>query len=344
MITLKLFKKWAKKIKSHVRNVYQTLRKPKLTFVLSGSKNYVKVQSQINSLIQKHMRSLSYFETNRDRVDDEMSLKFGLFISYKHDILMSHGVADKNYLFKKDEQGNLLINSCKHVLVPGPWLKRRLLNNRKITLNEKQIHCVGWPRLDALLELQAQFSERKISKLKHQGRPRVLWAPTHDFKKRGEENISTSSYPALGEHKEYFLEKFDLDFSPHPRNRDEKQPTAEKLVLSDIVISDFGTMLYEAWALGKPVIFPTWLIGDRIQTYLKGSAEAHIYRNRIGLHAESPEDVVKFVAESDFRIGDDVKEFMKDYLPAKYRFNSGYLVAKTLLKCSYPKSWRVLLK
>jgi hypothetical protein len=58
------------------------------------------------------------------------------------------------------------------------------------------------------------------------------------------------------------------------------------------VISDFGTMVYEAWALGKPVIFPRWAMD--VETLINRnplSAESYIYRNRIGLHPESLEEL-----------------------------------------------------
>jgi len=36
-------------------------------------------------------------------------------------------------------------------------------------------------------------------------------------------------------------------------------PTMQPLVDADVVIADAGSTIYEAWALGKPVIFPDWL-------------------------------------------------------------------------------------
>jgi hypothetical protein len=51
-------------------------------------------------------------------------------------------------------------------------------------------------------------------------------------------------------------------------------------------------MVYEAWALGKPVIFPRWAIDvETLITRNPLSAESYIYRNRIGLHPESFEEM-----------------------------------------------------
>ena len=58
-----------------------------------------------------------------------------------------------------------------------------------------------------------------------------------------------------------FEEHFDFEVSLHPRNRKDKRPTTYGILDCDYVISDFGTMVYEAWALGKPVIFPA--LADR---------------------------------------------------------------------------------
>jgi hypothetical protein len=57
-------------------------------------------------------------------------------------------------------------------------------------------------------------------------------------------------------------------------------------------------MVYEAWALGKPVIFPRWCIDvDTILTRNPRSAEAYIYRNRIGLHADSMEEMQRMLTD-----------------------------------------------
>lgn len=83
--------------------------------------------------------------------------------------------------------------------------------------------------------------------------------------------------------------------SLHPRNRDTKTPTLDKLVGSDVIISDFGTMVFEAWELEKPVIFPRWCIDvEALVSRNPLSAEAHIYPNKIGLHPEMQMNCCKF--------------------------------------------------
>jgi CDP-glycerol glycerophosphotransferase len=106
----------------------------------------------------------------------------------------------------------------------------------------------------------------------------------------------------------------------HPRNRTDKVPTTQKLIEADYVVSDFGTLVYEAWALGKPVIFPRWILGDRVQQYLPGSAEGYIFEHRIGYHPDSFDEMMDILA-GDPVITEDVDQFMESYL-VNYRGGS----------------------
>jgi len=280
------------------------------------------VQQQILGTIQKHLDEDEYSVSEAAIVPG--ALNFSLFIRSGADVVMSHGVADKNYLYTRTSNGERIVNSLKHVFVPGNWLRNRLLSSKSVKIGADQVHVVGWPRLDALLEMQAaRPPERGDGPLK------VLWAPTHDFARRGADEISTSSYPALLKHVPKLEKEFALSTSLHPRNRDNKRPTAELLIEADVVISDFGTLVYEAWLLGKPVIFPHWLIGAPICEYLPRSAEAKIFRERIGLHADSFKELVAML-RSGPTIGEDVKAFLADYVDPTARGVAGRRVAELL--------------
>src|SRR5690554_3595237 len=109
------------------------------------------------------------------------------------DVLMSHGLADENYLLMIGTDGRRLINSYEHVFVAGQWFKDRLLLTRwhptlkrRVRLSRSQIHLVGWPRLDPLLQGQPECRAG--------GPIRVLWAPSHNF------SNDFSSYPAFEEY------------------------------------------------------------------------------------------------------------------------------------------------
>ena len=290
----------------------------------------MEVTSQINGLVADCLPSGSTVSGRVGKfLPSFFRLDFGLFIRDNNMVLMSHGVADKNYLFQRDADGVPYVNALEHLFVPGPWLRNRLLAMPEITLRPDQISVVGWPRLDLLLKLLANGAGASVPR-KKEG-PLVLWAPSHDFRKRGPEQTSSSSYPVFERDFQELSLIYDSVASLHPRNRTDKNPTSHVLIAADVVISDFGTMVYEAWALGKPVIFPSWLIGDHVRTYLPGSAEAHIFENKIGYHAESPEHLREILA-SEPVVTADVREFMDQYLPPALSGKSAETVAGILLR------------
>jgi hypothetical protein len=296
----------------------------RINIVHTASKNYAGVQQQLLGAITRHLEPEEFSTTVGQRAPD--CLNFSLFIKLPADVVMSHGLADKNYFLRKDENGERISNRLAHLLVPGEWLKRRLLRRDDLQVGADRIHVVGWPRLDILL--QTQHDMPVVPRLPD-ARPKVLWAPTHDYARRGEDRASNSSYPELLEFVPMFEKHFDFAMSLHPRNRTNKQPTHHSLLDCDYVISDFGTIVYEAWALGKPVIFPHWLIGERIKTHLGKSADAHIFHERLGLHADNPQQMVDFVMDG---AGIDARTaaFMDDWLSPDYAGRSGARVAELL--------------
>lgn len=302
----------------------------RINLVHTKSKNYAGVQQQILGAITRHLAPEEFTTTVGKRAPG--SLNFSLFILQPSDVVMSHGLADKNYFLRKDADGAHISNRLAHLFVPGEWLKRRLLDAKTLEVGAERIHVVGWPRLDVLLATQ---QEMPMVPRTPGERPKVLWAPTHDYARRGHDKGSMSSFPGLLEFVPMFEEHFDFAVSLHPRNRRDKQPTRYDLLDCDYVISDFGTIVYEAWALGKPVIFPHWLIGDRIKRHLAGSAEAFIFHERLGLHADNPQQMIDFVmggAGLDARTAD----FLDDCLAPAYAGRSGGRVAGLLQALSTP--------
>jgi hypothetical protein len=290
-------------------------------FVLNPADAYLGVQTQLLDLIDAHLS-----DPKPERGDyQEGALNFCLFIRSQADVVMSHGVADKSYFWTSDGQGKKFVNSRSHVLVPGEWLKRRLLASNPIRLTSDQIHVVGWPRLDELIGQVPGPSGRRLGSPK----PRILWAPTHNKRRRGETGRSTSSFPEFENYLRTLSRFAWVDVSVHPRNRTDRTPTGASMPRSDIVVADFGTTVYEAWALGKPVIFPRWLLADRIAEYIPGSAEAHIFRERIGYHADSFDEMIDIIRGGPV-ITPDVTSFMADYLAPQYFGCSSARVAEVL--------------
>lgn len=291
-----------------------------INHVIDPSKNYAGVQECLLGAICRHLPPNSFTTTMGTYRSG--ALNFSLFVRQPADFVMSHGVADKNYFTDvRDAEGRLYANRLRGLFVPGAWMKRKLLAHPELNFRPDQIHTVGWPRLDILREAPHRAPGGS--------RPRILWAPTHDYAKRGEEKLSTSTFPAFATHLPELTKFFDVSVSVHPRNRPSKKPTLQSLIDADWVVSDFGTMVYEAWALGKPVIFPRWILGDRIQRYLPGSAEAHIFEQRIGYHPESIEELIDIVAREPV-ISPDVHAFMNDYVENYASGSSGARVAALL--------------
>jgi hypothetical protein len=292
-----------------------------MNYALDRSESYQGVQKQLLDLVDAHLPDPR--PTRGDTVAG--ALNFSLFIRTPAEVLMSHGVADKNYLWSSDGQGKRLVNQRQHVLVPGEWLKRRLLESPAVKLRPDQIHVVGWPRLDVLVD-EVQAPSRRLF---GEPKPRVLWAPTHNKRKRGETGRSTSSFPDFENYLRTLSRFAWVDVSVHPRNRSDHTPTGASMPRADVVVADFGTTVYEAWALGKPVIFPRWLLADRIAEFMPNSAESHIFSARIGYHPESFDEMVDIIRSGPV-ITPDVREFLDDYLEPAYLGRSSARVAELL--------------
>ena len=95
------------------------------------------------------------------------------------------------------------------------------------------------------------------------------------------------------------------------------------------MVADFGTTVYEAWALGKPVIFPPGWSADRIAEHMPGSAESLIFEQRIGYHPDSFDEMIDMVRARPV-ITPDVSAFMDDYPRAQYFGRSSARVAQVL--------------
>lgn len=308
-----------------------------INFVYHSSPNYLEVQRQIFGLITEQLGDHPTSTTMEERRSD--AINFGIFIRKGRgkdarpmplDVLMSHGLADKGYLLAPSRDGSgLLVNAYEHILVPGAWFRNRLIRRKlhpfakkRVRVKRGNIHAVGWPRLDPLLALNSQQEPTASRKL------RLLWAPSHNVSTREQ---SFSSYPAFEPYLDALADRFDVRVSLHPRNRTDKSPTAGDLPWADVVISDFGTMLYEAFALDKCVIMPTWLLPDSISQDRRHrrTAEGHIYRHRLGNHAESFEHLVE-LATSNQAPQSDIRTFMASVLDADYRGRSAARVADLL--------------
>jgi hypothetical protein len=199
-----------------------------------------------------------------------------------------------------------------YVGVPGQ-LWHYKMNNEGVPISK--IITIGYAKLDPIFQ--------GLIKENPGPRKRVLWAPTH--------SNSPSSYPGFFKYLDNFPAELEVVYSPHPYNKSNQMPTLQELTDADVVISDSGSLVYEAWALGKPVVFPDWLVKDEVFRRYPYSFEEKIYKEKIGLHADNFEDLLKLIYEA-FNKGIDprTKEFIDGIFSPELRGKSGETTAKKL--------------
>lgn len=289
----------------------------KVNFVRSRSKNYVGVQDQLIGLITPYLDAGQWSETFGKKKPGAINLTF--FNKQPGDILMSHGVADKNYFFRQRKDGRYFLNGFTHGFVPGNWLRNRIIKHPDIEMPEENIHIVGWPRLDMLREMA--LKKGPSDKL------RILWAPTHDQKNTNTRTVS--SYPMFERYLPELEKHFHVEVSLHPRNRADKTPTAEKMAQCDVVISDFGTTVYEAVALGLPVIFPDWLVRDGVIAEYGDASPGQLFLRGVGLHPNSFDELMDMLLAGP-QLDQFTQSYVADIIEPSTFGHSGKLVAEKL--------------
>jgi hypothetical protein len=311
------------------------LRPGAINFCWGFGKTYPGVQKQIFDLIEAELPPGVVTHTVEEAIDGALNLSLfirqGRELDEAHrvaaDVILAHGIADKRYFFTQDSATSLpLANEYDFLLVPGAWHVNRLIEGMyrrnphyQIKLEQHQIRKVGWLRLDPLIAESLHKDKEPHHRL------RVLWAPTHNVKpgsnEKSVDELAPSSLPGFKIHVKQIASRYIFRVSLHPRNRSNRTPTGSQLVWTDVVISDFGTMVYEAWALGKPVIFPRWAID--VETLINRnplSAESYIYRNRIGLHPESLAEMQEMLDQIQLQIiGNRITRILKRITRIKTR-------------------------
>lgn len=270
---------------------------------------YMNVLDSLIDPIRKHLPESTV--TPKDGVKG--ALNFCWFIrsqAYKPNVFMSHGIGDKNYMVGTKGHANRF----DYVFVTGPAFKEKLIRHN--TPAEK-IFVVGWPKLDPIFN--GEYQRTPSDKI------RVLYAPTHNAIQ------AVSSFPAFNEYLDKFPADMEIINSPHPARKDDRMPTLQALVDADVVIADAGSTIYEAWALGKPVIFPDWLVREGVLKRFKGTFEAKCYEDNLGYHANSFEHLLELIPEAISRgLDSKVIEFTEGLFPAELRGESGKTVAEIL--------------
>lgn len=228
--------------------------------------------------------------------------------SKRRQVFIPHGIADKNY---RNANKLKLFN---YVVVSGyAWVNR--LVNQGFPLS--RIFVGGYTKLDPLF----QGKYKKTSRTK----PLILYAPTHGAVQ--EVSLHGRFEKEIGKLRRYYR----VFKAPHPTQNVDGSVTMKALLDADVVISDAGSLLYEAWALDKPVVFPSWLLKKGVLNRFPGSFEDQIYREEIGYHAWDSTNLLDCVKQAYLNgIDDRAKDFIEGIFPQSLRGCSGWETANFL--------------
>lgn len=234
-----------------------------------------------------------------------------------NDVFISHGIGDKNYWIGKK------LKEFNYAFCPGPtWF-----NRMRDTGYKGEIFITGYTKLDPIF--QGEYKKTKRDK------PYIVWLPTHGYSNK---HRGRSSYPFFQKHLREIPNNYDVGNGMHPTTKmhaNKKQlPTMQELVDADVVIADAGSTLYEAWAVGKPVIFPDWICKKDVMNHFSpDNLEYQIYAKSIGYHAKDMKHMVSLIEKAlEKGMKDEEKEFIEGIFPKKLRGIAGKTAAKALIQ------------
>lgn len=263
--------------------------------------------------------AVNVYLSNRDRYVDRSHRADRVGVSY------AHGLASKGY------RDWTRTKRFDYVTVPGPAHAREVIASGAPA---HRVIEIGYPKLDPLFrgEITGPPRDERI---------RVLWAPTHGG---GSEEFIHGNRSAVGAaasswwHRDEIMrhldpDTFDTVACPHPRHAPGRRATYEEYATADVVIADGGSTIYEAMALGMPVVLPAWLTRARNLSREGGRLlEATVYREELGLHVHDPRDLADTVVRAaEEGPGPREREFIDQVLPPQYRGTSGQRFAAWLL-------------
>lgn len=219
---------------------------------------------------------------------------------------MQCGLADRGYRKAKHLSG------FNYVLVSGPaWVDRLAQQN----MSPSSVLIIGYPFLDQVF-IEEPPSNREL----------VYWSPTHSA------IDEVSSYHRL----DFVLlsEMFKFVAVPHPTVSGTTTRDQFRKFLPGAVIADSGSVIYEAWSLDVPVVFPDWLVKDGVRKRFSGSFEDEIYSKGIGWHATSMGEMIELLEDLTTGrlcgLGPHVHDFIEGIFPARLRGCSAQVAAQQI--------------
>lgn len=256
--------------------------------------------------------NIRYF--NASRIEQQGKCPVG-----PNDVFFSHGIGDKNYWIGPR------ISEFNYAFCPGPVWRDRMRD----TGYQGEIFIIGYPKLDPIFN--GEYEKQTYDK------PCVAWLPTHGYSSR---HRGRSSFPTFTRYLDQLTDEITLTKGIHPttkmHNKEKQNPTMQELVDANVVIADAGSTVYEAWAVGKPVIFPDWICKkDVLRHFDEKNLEYQIYEKGIGYHAKDIKEMNKLIEKAIVDgMKEESKEFIEGIFPEEYRGKSGKMAADSLIKIS----------
>lgn len=272
------------------------------------------------SLINPILSYLPNYTISKECIDNAINVHFfreegykknvGLAKSKTINVFEAHGLACKNWHNSRHVQPF----SC--VFVSGQSLVDKY---KKQGLTNTEVFITGYTKLDPIFN--GTYIKQKYDK------PVVLFAPTH----------KTIEDVSLQDRFDSCLQKIEKEYvlicSQHPVYSESHNPTLQALCDADVVISDTSSLVYEAWSLGKHVIFADWLIKDGVIKYFPNSFESQIYCNNIGLHLENDSLLMNNIEYAlNHPIQQNVIDFIDGIFSPELRGHSGKKHAEKLIE------------
>jgi len=241
--------------------------------------------------------------------EEKIFEKIGAKGDNRINVFITHGIADKNWRTAKATE------KFNYVFVTGDAWKKKLIDNG---MSKEKIYVGGYSRMDNIFNMKDTYKKQN-----NNGKKTILFAPTH--------NASVTTYGKLDNVINVLKQDYNVLISEHPYNKKNKKVTNNEFLEADIIVGDFGSSMYEGWALGKPSVLADWIMKNGIHQQYKGSFEDYIYQNGIGYHAMNEKHFIDLIHNASKNgITSTEINFIDGIFNKDLRGNSGKITAEML--------------